>query len=175
MGGEFGQRDEWNHDKSLDWHLLQYSPHKGLQAWVRTLNALYQAQEALYLTDNEALGFRWLDCENAKDSILVFMRTGAEPDSALIFIINMTATPHHDFRVGVPKACQYYQVANSDSAEYGGSNLVMDGAISPSLMPWQGMDNSILITVPPLSCLVLSTRKPEVKLLQGSAQQGKRG
>ncbi|WP_259394762.1 1,4-alpha-glucan branching protein GlgB [Shewanella sp. SR44-3] len=181
MGGEFGQRDEWNHDKSLDWHLLQYAPHKGLQAWVRTLNALYQAQEALYLTDTEASGFRWLDCENTKNSILVFMRTGAEPDSALIFIINMTPTPHDDFRVGVPKACQYYQVANSDSAEYGGSNLVMDWAIPSESMPWQGMDNSLLLTVPPLSCVVLSAHKVddtgselEPHLLQGRSQ-GVRG
>lgn len=159
MGGEFAQRDEWDHDASLDWHLLQYPPHLGMQAWVKDLNKLYKASSALWLKDNEPSGFRWLDCDNADSSIFSFIRHGDDPlakaSDELIFIVNMTPEVHHGFRVGLPHAGEYREKLNSDSAFYGGSDVGNQGVINAEVYAYQGLPFSALITVPPLACLVI--------------------
>ena len=156
MGSEFAQRDEWNHNHSLDWHLLQYAPHQGMQDWVRDLNQVYSEYPALYLNDNSGEGFTWLDCDNASASIFAFVRFGKLASEHVIAIVNMTPEVHSGFRVGLPSASHYFECLNSDSRYYGGSDVGNCGEIIAESMPWQGMAQSALITVPPLSCILLT-------------------
>ena len=155
MGAEFAQRDEWNHNQSLDWHLLQYAPHQGMQDWVRDLNNLYQQHPCMYELDHQTSGFQWLDCDNSQDCVFSFIRYAKSSDDHLIFIINMTPQVHHYFRVGLPSANNYVEVLNSDMNFYGGSDVI-NSFIEYENVPWQGMQSSALMTVPPLSCVVLA-------------------
>lgn len=155
MGCEFGQRNEWNHNQSLDWHLLAYEPHQGVQRWLKDLNHLYQAMPALSVQDYEGAGFSWLDCENSRDSIFTFVRYGLAGDAPLVFVINMTPQLHTEFRIGLPLVGDYREYLNSDSQIYGGSNQGNAGTVVAESLPWQGMAQSALITVPPLGCLVI--------------------
>ncbi|MDB2386115.1 1,4-alpha-glucan branching protein GlgB [Shewanella sp.] len=161
MGGEFAQRDEWNHSQSLDWHLLQYPPHLGMQTWVKDLNTLYKASPTLWLADSHQAGFSWLDCDNAKSSIFSFIRysditdSHQEQHSALIFVINMTPSVHHGIKIGLPTSGPYIEKLNSDSAFYGGSDVGNQGVIVAQECAYQGQPYSALITVPPLACLVI--------------------
>ncbi|QIR15047.1 1,4-alpha-glucan branching protein GlgB [Shewanella aestuarii] len=156
MGCEFGQRNEWNHNQSLDWHLLEHGSHQGMQDWVRDLNHFYQQTPALFTHDHSASGFRWLDCHNHDDSILVFARFGdSEADNAVV-IINMTPMVHHGFRVGLPYKLSYQESLNSDNTCYGGSNVVNDNVIVAQDIPWQEQPFSGVISVGPLSCIILT-------------------
>ncbi|MGE6650112.1 1,4-alpha-glucan branching protein GlgB [Shewanella colwelliana] len=154
MGADIAQRDEWNHNKSLDWHLLEFAPHQGVQRWVRDLNTLYSQSTALYGSDHDCDGFHWLDCDNASASIVSFIRQSG--DEKLIFIVNMTPEVYREFRVGLPCAGAYRERLNSDSHYYGGSNVGNAGRVSSEEEPYQGMNQSAVITVPPLACLVLT-------------------
>ena len=156
MGNEFGQRDEWSHERSLDWHLLQYAPHRGLQAWVKDLNHLYLSQPSLYCQDTRADKFQWLDCDNHQASVFSFIRYGESADEHLIFVVNMTPQVHHGFRIGLPLGTEYRELLNSDSEHYGGSGVGNAGVILAEDLPYQHMPHSSPITVPPLGCLVLS-------------------
>ncbi|MCE9685205.1 1,4-alpha-glucan branching protein GlgB [Shewanella sp. AS16] len=156
MGNEFAQRDEWRHGRSLDWHLLEYAPHQGVQAWVRDLNALYRQQRVLAATDHVPGGFVWLDCDNSQSSVFAFMRRGGPEDASLIFVVNMTPQLHQGFRLGLPLAGKYRECLNSDSHCYGGSNQGNAGLVVAEPEPWQGQACSALITVPPLACIVLT-------------------
>ncbi|QLE84728.1 1,4-alpha-glucan branching protein GlgB [Shewanella sp. Scap07] len=153
MGNEFAQRDEWNHQQSLDWHLLQYSPHQGVQDWLKDLNRLYQVQPALYSQDNLPQSFSWLDCDNADNSVFCFMRHSQT--ESLIFVVNMTPQVHHGYRLGLPTDQQYVELLNSDSQLYGGSNVGNHGVIVAQAQPYQECEYSAEITVPPLACLVI--------------------
>ncbi|MGL4938255.1 alpha amylase C-terminal domain-containing protein, partial [Shewanella sp.] len=155
MGCEFGQRNEWNHDQSLDWHLLADEPHQGVQRWLKDLNHLYQTMPALSVQDYEGAGFRWLDCENSRESIFTFVRYGLAGDTPLVFVINMTPQLHTGFRIGLPLPGDYREYLNSDSQIYGGSHQGNAGIVMAESFPWQSMAQSALITVPPLSCLVI--------------------
>ncbi|QSX38209.1 1,4-alpha-glucan branching protein GlgB [Shewanella sedimentimangrovi] len=154
MGAEFGQRDEWNHDRSLDWHLLQYAPHQQLGLWLKDLNRLYRERPCLALTDSSPDGFRWLDCDNAEASVLLFLRRHG--DEELLFIINMSPNVYQGFRVGLPRAGLWQELLNSDSEVYGGSNVGNGSGIQAEETPWQDMEYSALVTVPPLACVVLA-------------------
>lgn len=156
MGDEFGQRDEWSHERSLDWHLHEYLPHKGLQAWVKDLNQLYRQQSALFSRDTEADSFCWLDCNNHQASVFSFIRYGAMSDDHLLFVVNMTPQVHHDFRIGLPINTDHQELLNSDSQYYGGSGVGNAGVITVEQIPYQNMSQSSVITVPPLACLVIS-------------------
>ncbi|WP_153915254.1 1,4-alpha-glucan branching protein GlgB [Shewanella sp. TC10] len=158
MGSEFAQRDEWNHNQSLDWHLLQYAPHQGMQDWVRDLNNLYLQHPCMYELDHQTSGFQWLDCDNNQDSIFSFVRYAKTSSDHLIFIVNMTPQVHQDFRVGLPSANEYIEVLNSDTQCYGGSDVV-NSIVHYQDEPWQGMKGSGLITVPPLGCVVLAVNE----------------
>ncbi len=155
MGTELGQRDEWNHNQSLDWHLLQFAPHQGIQDWVKALNGLYISHPCLYELDHQSTGFQWLDCDNSQDSVFSFIRYAQSSDDALIFIINMTPQVHHHFRIGLPTPNHYVELLNSDASQFGGSNVINQTVINDEV-PWQGMEQSGLITVPPLGCVVLA-------------------
>ncbi|AZG36081.1 MULTISPECIES: 1,4-alpha-glucan branching protein GlgB [Shewanella] len=152
MGNEFAQRSEWNHDQSLDWHLLTYAPHQGVQDWVRDLNQCYQQYPALYQRDHNSDGFQWLDGNNADNNILVFCRFGINKQQPVVIVVNMSPQVYHDFRIGVPTDRDYVEIINSDHRHYGGSHVVNDEACETQATPWQGMPQSIVITVPPLGC-----------------------
>jgi 1,4-alpha-glucan branching enzyme len=154
MGNEFAQRNEWNHNQSLDWHLLTYAPHQGVQDWVRDLNQCYQQYPALYQRDHHSDGFQWLDCNNAENNILVFCRFGMDKQQHVVIVVNMSPQVYHDFRVGVPAEQCYSEMLNSDHRHYGGSHVVNDNPCEAQATPWQGMSHSIVITVPPLGCSI---------------------
>ncbi|GGP74433.1 1,4-alpha-glucan branching enzyme GlgB [Shewanella ulleungensis] len=155
MGNEFAQRNEWNHNQSLDWHLLEFAPHQGIQDWVRDLNHCYLQTPALYECDHQSEGFAWLDCNNADNNILVYCRYAKNAEQHAIIVVNMSPQVHHGFRVGVPSTDNYQEVLNSDHAHYGGSHVINEGPCIAQSTAWQGMENSIVITVPPLGCTVL--------------------
>ncbi|NKF51069.1 1,4-alpha-glucan branching protein GlgB [Shewanella sp. WXL01] len=155
MGGEFAQRDEWNHNYSLDWHLLQYAPHQGVQDWVRDLNAFYHQTPALFEADFEPSGFQWLDCHNADNSVFVYLRFCEQKQTHVLVVVNMTPQVHHGFRVGLPNNEAYVEVLNSDDKHYGGSHVVNEHTVEPEAQRWQEQAQSALISVPPLGCCYL--------------------
>jgi 1,4-alpha-glucan branching enzyme len=156
MGCEFAQEREWNHDQSLDWHLLDNPQHAGVQRLVRDLNHLYQATPALYQRDFVPGGFEWIDHADAAHSILSFIRHGEDPTTFLVVVCNFTPTVHQGYRLGVPQAGLYRECLNTDSSHYGGSNqgTPLGQALAES-QPWHGKSHSILLTLPPLATVML--------------------
>ena len=154
MGGEFGQRNEWDHQQSLDWHLLKDPRHAGIQRYVRDLNHLYRREPAMWKKDFQPEGFQWIDLHNWEESVVAFLRRGDDPDDCLVFIYNFTPVPRSAYRIGVPRGGGYAEILNSDSEIYGGSNMGNLGRIEAETLPWNGMTHSISITLPPLSALV---------------------
>ena len=162
MGGEFGQWKEWNFKESLDWHLLEppSNPlHSQLQSFLRDLNQLYTREPAFSEQDNEPEGFSWIDPHDSDQSVVSFMRCTKKVEDTLVFICNFTPIPRHGYRVGVPNAGEYYELMNSDAAEYGGSGLENKQPMPSGSMFWQSCPHSILLTLPPLATIILK-RKP---------------
>jgi 1,4-alpha-glucan branching enzyme len=151
MGGEFGQRREWNHDVSLDWHLLEQPAHAGLRDWVRDLNTLYQSEPALHERDAEPDGFSWIDCNDAEQSLLSFLRFGRATDDAFLIVCNFTPIPRTNYRLGVPPSARWEERLNSDASMYGGSGWGNLGAVATAPVPMHGYENSVTLTLPPLS------------------------
>jgi len=159
MGGEFGQWREWDHEQSLDWHLLEEDPyHRGVQGLVCDLNHLYRSEPALYEVDFEPRGFEWIDCHDWQTSVVSFLRRGKNPDDFMVIICNFTPVPRHGYRVGVPMGGEYTEVLNSDAAIYGGSNLGLGGAVWAQAVPEHGRPFSLVLTLPPLAGLMLRPR-----------------
>ncbi len=158
MGGEFGPWREWNHDESLDWHLLQFDSHRLLQEYLRDLNRLYRTERAFYEIDFQWTGFEWIDFRDWEESIVSFLRRAKNPRDFLVFVCNFTPVPRSGYRIGVPEPGRYREILNSDSAAYGGSNLGNAGGATAEPMPWQGRPYSLNLNLPPLGILVL---KPE--------------
>lgn len=154
MGSEFGQWNEWSEAKSLDWHLLQWENHKGIQNLVKDLNSAYQNENAMHQVDSNWEGFEWIDISDADNSMLSFIRKSRDKDDFLVFILNFTPTLHQTYKFGVPKTCEYEVILNSDSEYYGGSNAGptyikgQDGS-------WHNQPSYINITVPPLAGVIL--------------------
>lgn len=159
MGGEFGQWDEWNHDKSIDWHLLRFKPHRCLQKYVVDLNHLYQSEPALYEVDFHYKGFEWIDFRDTDQSVISFIRKAKDLHNFLVVVCNFTSVPRIGYRIGVPEKCFYNEMLNSDSQLYGGSNLGNAGGINADKIPWHGRPYSITITLPPLSVLIFKPVK----------------
>lgn len=157
QGCEFAQRAEWNHDQSLDWHLLEHDSHTGVQRLVRDLNRLYCEVPALHQLDCDSAGFSWLDHQNAGDSVLAFVRSNGQ-DSAVVVICNFTPTPIHGMRFGVPIAGFWRERINTNAEDYGGSGMGNAGGVASFNIPWQGQAQSIEITVPPLATVILQPR-----------------
>ena len=155
MGGEFGQDREWNHDQSLDWHLLADASHRGVQSLVRDLNQLYRSMPALHQLDCEPAGFEWIDGGNAAQSLLSYIRHGEPGTTPVVVVCNFTPQVHRGFRLGVPKGGRWIEKLNSDSAGYGGSNVGNFGGIEAQKETAHGRPFSIEITVPPLATIVL--------------------
>ena len=158
MGGEFGQSREWNHNQSLDWDLLVYDKHKGLQQLVRDLNHFYQQNSAMFELDYDPKGFTWLDHSDGESSVVSFVRYNAKQSESVICISNFTPIPRANFRIAVDQPGQYEVVLNTDSEYYWGSNYPMGdqlGVFVSEPYPWQAKDNSILVNLPPLSTVYL--------------------
>jgi len=157
MGGEFGQRAEWRHEESLEWHLLQYAPHAGLQRWVRDLNRLYRQEKALHELDFQPEGFEWIDCNDADGStISLFRRAGSTADLILV-ACNFTPVPRPNYRVGAPRGGVWKEVLNSDSHEYGGSGWGNLGFVEAAPIPLHGRPCMLNLTLPPLAVLFLKS------------------
>ncbi|MBC7543306.1 MAG: 1,4-alpha-glucan branching protein GlgB [Candidatus Sericytochromatia bacterium] len=150
MGCEFGQWAEWNHDTSLDWHLLWHNEHRALQSLVRDLNHLYQSESALW-ADADPAGFQWIDPDNAAANVLAFLRKDPATGRQLICIGNFSPIVHAGFRIGLPRAGRYEERLNTDSQLYGGSNIGNDGGITAEEIPWDRQPYSAMINLPPLA------------------------
>jgi 1,4-alpha-glucan branching enzyme len=158
MGSEFGQWREWNHDRSLDWHLLDDPAHAAMRAYVQALNALHHAEPALHEVDFDPSGFRWIDCNDNENSIVSLVRYARDPHDFVVMICSFTPVPRADYRIGVPEPGFYSELLNSDSAVFGGGNVGNGGGIASAPIAAHGFDQSLSLTVPPLGCLVLKKR-----------------
>jgi 1,4-alpha-glucan branching enzyme len=155
MGGEFGQWREWDHDQSLQWDLLQYEPHQGLQRYVKDLNRIYLSEPALYEVDFDPPGFEWIDFRDTDSNIVSFIRKGKAPDQILIFVFNFTPVPRMHYRIGAPRPGFYKELINSDSTVYGGSDVGLGGGIKAESLAWHGQPYSFSLHLPPLGMLIL--------------------
>jgi 1,4-alpha-glucan branching enzyme len=151
MGGEFGQWREWVHDGSLDWDLLGYPLHAGLQRWVQDLNRLYRSEPALHEMDCDSAGFEWIDCDDADSSTVTLIRKGKSTSTIILVICNFTPVPRYSYRIGSPRSGFWQEILNSDAGEYGGSNMGNLGGVETVPVPLHGRPYSLTITLPPLS------------------------
>jgi len=155
MGGELGQWNEWNYRQSLDWDLLDFEPHRGVQLLLKDLNQLYRGNPALYQTDFNPEGFEWIECQDVENSVFSFARRSAGGKELLVFVLNFTPIPRRNYRMGVPEGGFYRELINSDAALYGGSNIGNDGGMEAQAVPWHQYQHSVEIQLPPLGMLVL--------------------
>ena len=151
MGGEFGQRREWNHDDGLDWHLLADPAHAGLSRWVEDVNALYRREPALHELDFDPAGFEWVDSHDAEQSVLTFLRKGRSTGDIILVVCNFTPVPRRNYRAGVPRGGFWREILNSDGQEYGGSGQGNIGGADAAPIAAHGRLHALTITVPPLS------------------------
>jgi 1,4-alpha-glucan branching enzyme len=158
MGMEFGQWNEWNHETSLDWHLLDYDNHRGLKHFIRDLNSLLRSYPALYEQDFKPDGFRWIDANDAQNSILSFIRIGKEPGQTVLVILNMTPVPRYNYRVGVPEEGRWEEILNSDAKEYGGSGIGNFGGMESHPVPYHNEEQSINMVLPPLGVVMFAKK-----------------
>jgi 1,4-alpha-glucan branching enzyme len=154
MGGEIAQWNEWDHESSLQWHLLANSAHQGLQRWVRDLNTWYRGEPALHELDAEPGGFAWIDCNDAEASVLTYLRRGRHPADVLAIACNFTPLPRHNYRLGVPAAGYWREILNSDAPLYGGSGQGNLGGADAAPVACHGHFQSINVTLPPLGVVV---------------------
>ena len=155
MGSEFGQWSEWNHDQSLDWHLLEQAPHQGVQRWMMDLNHLYRHEPALFSRDFDEKGFEWADLHDWENSIISFFRKGESPDDLMLVVCNFTPVPHANYRIGVPRGGYWAEVLNSDALLYGGSGQGNLGGVEAAPLPVHGRYHSVSLTLPPLGVVFL--------------------
>jgi len=154
MGTEFGQGQEWDSTRVLDWYVLDYPYHQGVQRLVKQLNELYRELPALHHYEFDWRGFEWLDCNDADNSVLSFVRRS--DNEFVVVVINLTPQPHHGYRIGVPESGSYREVFNSDSELYAGSNMGNGGvALVTDELPWMNRSCSLSLTLPPLAAIVL--------------------
>jgi len=159
MGGEFGQWREWNHEESLDWHLLQYPPHRGVQKWVQDLNHFYKREPAMHELDFESNGFEWIDLNDWEQSVISFLRRGRSTKDIILVVCNFTPVPRYNYRVGVPVGGFWEEVLNSDAKLYGGSGHGNFGNVEATPVPFHGRFQSLSLTLPPLGVLFFKRKK----------------
>ena len=156
MGDEFGQWREWNHDGSLDWQLLEYPPHQGLQKWLTDANRLYRAHPALHETDSDPAGFEWIDCNDSEQSTLTMIRKAKTTNDLILIALNFTPVPRHNYRVGVPREGFWKETLNSDALIYGGAGWGNLGGVEAVPVRSHGRPFSVSLTLPPMSALFLT-------------------
>ncbi|MEI9988666.1 MAG: 1,4-alpha-glucan branching protein GlgB [Rhizomicrobium sp.] len=155
MGAELAQEREWNHDESLDWHLLSDGMHGGVQSLVRDLNRLYRAVGALHERDCEPDGFSWIDCSDSEASVISYIRRGVNPSDFVVVVCNFTPVIRSGYGIGVPQAGAYREILNTDSRFYGGSDAGNGGVIESIAVGAHGMAQTLSLTLPPLGVLIL--------------------
>ncbi len=155
MGDEIGQWQEWSHNTSIDWHLLNDPRHVGLRRFVRDLNTIYRAEPALHELDCRADGFAWIDADNAAQSVLCFSRRGTADGGIALVVCNFSSSVYQNFRLGVPERGRWEEILNSDAKIYGGSGQGNMGSLTTAPIGWHGHPQSLNLTVPPLAALVL--------------------
>jgi 1,4-alpha-glucan branching enzyme len=153
MGGELGQWNEWNHDSSLDWHLLGYAPHEGVQRWVADLNRIYRTEPALAEFDCRPGGFEWVDCNDSSSSVICVLRKGASGDERVLVVCNFTPVTRFGYRVGVPGPGRWAELLNSDAHDYGGSGQGNLGGVEAEAQSWHGHPWSLVLTLAPLAVM----------------------
>ncbi len=155
MGQEFGQTSEWDSNNELPWWLLDHAPHQGLQKLVADLNAFYRSRAAFHVRDCEPEGFRWIVVNDYENSVVAFLRFGAEGDSPVAVISNFTPVVRHDYRIGLPAIGNWTEAINTDAKEYWGSGVGNFGAVQAERRPMHGLPASAALTLPPLATLYL--------------------
>jgi len=155
MGGEFGQVREWNHDGSLEWHVLRYPVHAGMQKWVGELNRTYREEPALHELDADAGGFEWVDANDSITSVLSFLRKGKSPKDVVLVVLNLTPMIRMQYQLGVPYSGPWKEILNSDAHEYAGSGVGNFGGVQAKDSPAHGRPYSLELTLPPLGALFL--------------------
>jgi 1,4-alpha-glucan branching enzyme len=158
MGGEFGQFNEWYHEASLDWHLLNNHFNHGLHEWMKDLNKIYKEEPALYELENGGNSFEWIDCTDYEQSIFTYMRNAKDPKNALVIACNFTPVPRHNYMIGVPHGGFWKEVLNSDASNYGGSGQGNLGGVEASPVSFHGRRNALVLTLPPLSMLMFKAQ-----------------
>ncbi|MGZ5384923.1 MAG: 1,4-alpha-glucan branching protein GlgB, partial [Acidimicrobiia bacterium] len=154
MGGEFGQWTEWNHDAELDWVLLEYPPHQEVLAWVRTLNKLHRTEPALHKADHQPDGFQWVEADDYARAVFAYLRKAPDARPVLV-LLNFTPVPWENYRVGVPQEGAWEVLASSDDPAYGGTGQGVTGAVAAERGPHQGFEQSLSLTLPPLSAVFM--------------------
>jgi 1,4-alpha-glucan branching enzyme len=157
MGGDIGQWAEWHHDHSVEWHLLEFAPHRGLQRWVRDLNTLYRGEPALHRLDCDPGGFEWIDCHDADGSTLSYIRRGHPADGVMAVACNFTPVPRRQYRIGVPHGGYWREVLNSDAEIYGGSGMGNAGGVEADADATHGRPCTLTVTLPPLAMVVFKS------------------
>lgn len=155
MGQEFAQPREWSEARSLDWFVLDNPLNQGVQRWVKALNNLYNANDALYANDSDVMGFEWIDCDHPDKGVVSFIRRGSTPSKQLLFICNFVPVEYDNYEVGAPCFTTYKEVLNSDDVQFGGAGRLNSGKIKAIDKKTERMPYSISVTVPPLSTVVL--------------------
>jgi len=163
MGGELGQRSEWDHDRSLDWHLLEGAGgerHRGVERLIRDLNRLHREEPALHQRDCDPRGFAWLDANDADHSVYSFLRSGAASGDDVAVIVNATPVPRYNYQIGVPSPGLWREILNTDARDYGGSGQGNLGGVEAAPIPYHAQRFSLMLTLPPLAVVMLR-RDPE--------------
>lgn len=172
MGGEIGQSTEWSHDLGVPWNLLEYDFHKGIQSWVKALNAMYSSRPAFWRKAFHPDGFEWIAGDDTENSVLVFLRKGDADDPMLLVVCHFNIQDMPQYQVGVPHGGVWKEILNSDAQEFGGSGKV-NGAIEAQKTPQHGKEYAITFQLPPLSVLVFEGEKPKKKLGAGKGESAK--
>ncbi|MFO0960661.1 MAG: 1,4-alpha-glucan branching protein GlgB, partial [Isosphaeraceae bacterium] len=165
MGCEIGQWREWNHDESLDWHLLQWDSHRGVQRLVSDLNRLYRTEPALHEVDFDWHGFEWLELHDWENSVLAFLRRGKKPEDLVVVVCNFTPVPREGYRIGVPVGGFYREILNTDAGCYGGSNMGNQGGTWAYDESYGGRPFHLSIRIPPLGVVYFKPTPPEAPAL----------
>ena len=160
MGAEIAQWSEWNHEGSLQWHLLEYPPHQGVERLVAHLNGLYRGDPALHQLDADPAGFSWVDANDWEDSVVSFLRRGRDEADVVLAACNFTPVPRHNYRAGVPRGGFWREALNTDAAEYGGSGQGNLGGVEAAPVPCHGHPFSLNLTLPPLAAVYLRCEGP---------------
>jgi 1,4-alpha-glucan branching enzyme len=155
MGGELAQEQEWSHERSLDWHLLEQADHAGIQRLVRDLNRLYRDEPALWEVDSDPAGFWWIEPNDADSNVVAFARASRDAERVLVFVANLSPVPRERYRLGLPRACRWREAINTDSTFYGGSDVGNLGGVEPEPLPWHSQPVSAEVTLPPLAAIWL--------------------
>ena len=158
MGDDIGQWREWNHDTSLDWHVVNGPLHHGLQDWVRDLNTVYRGETALHELDCQPMGFSWVDCHDSEQSVISLIRKGRTTHELVLIVCNFTPITRENYRIGVPRGGYWKEILNSDAPLYGGSGQGNIGGVTAEPVPWHGQPQSLNLTLPPLAMLAMRWR-----------------